>query len=640
MLAPAQTSPISACYNRARSRKLEAVVATMAEAGVEARWAGAEFELSGLEGLAAQDRTLLERLHTQLAAHLAEPGTSDPEALLELLDVEVELVNDPDQARRAIEGLPASVGLDIETEPRVALPPPALRLTKSGRRYVVQPPADETGASLDPYRGKPRLIQVFDPDRAVVFIFDMHELTYRDLAGLFDRRVLIHSMFELVMLGAQGVELPDVIDTMQLASLTLGWAGGVRRLENVSREILGLDLPKALQTSYWAARNLSDAQLVYAAGDAAVTLRAGRRMYQTIRGRERQVFWLANSAVPVIARMQLRGLPFDRAVHAQTIERWQTDYAREREAFRELTGAEVPLRAPATRAWLEARLPREAFVSWKRTDSGLLSTEAAELRKAGLDWPEVRPLLEVRKAEKRLETFGSSLIGMVSEATGRLHGDYFLPTKTGRLSCRRLQQLPPDARRAIVAPEGRTLVIADLSQIELRIVAELAGEQIMRAAFSQGLDLHRLTAARFAGCPLDEVTSEQRDGAKPANFGLIYGMSAKGLRNYAWEDHGLDWTLEYAAENRDQFFELYPAIRPYQRERPTTPSGTASCTRSPGARAAPSGSRMAKSGSPMPATTVSKRAAPTCCSTPWPALTRRCPARSWPRSMTSSCSRS
>ena len=197
----------------------------MTEAGVAARWAGAEFELVGLDRVAGPDRALLERLLPQIREHLAEPGADDPEALLELLDIEVEVVDDPDQARRVIAELPRVIALDIETEPRDAPPPPALRITRSGRRYVDQPVADTSGAASDPFRGRPRLIQVYDRQREVVFIFDMHALTYADLAGLFDRRVLIHTMFELVMLGAQGVELPDVIDTLQLASLSAGLRG-------------------------------------------------------------------------------------------------------------------------------------------------------------------------------------------------------------------------------------------------------------------------------------------------------------------------------------------------------------------------------------------------------------------------------
>jgi DNA polymerase-1 len=572
MLAPAPTTPISARYLRARTRKLEAAVAAMADAGVVARWAGAEFELLGLERLAGPDRALLERLRPEIEAHLAEPGDDNPEALLELLDIEVEVVDDREQARAVIAELPRTVALDIETEPRIPLSPPALRLTRSGRRYLSQPPADTTGASLCPFRGQPRLIQVFDPGSSVVFVFDMHSLVYADLAGLLDRHLLFHSMFEPVMLGAQGVDLLHPVDTLQLASLALGCADGTRRLDSISREVLGIELPKTLQTSFWAARNLSDAQLVYAAADPVVTYRAGKAMYQMLGDRERQAFNLANQAVPVIARMRLRGLPFDRATHEQTITSWQSGYARGRQAFLELTGAEVPLKPTATRAWLEERLPAEALEGWKRSPSGLLSTAAAELKRMALEWPEVRPLLEMRTAEKRISTFGSPLLDLVVPSTGRLHGSYFLPTKTGRLSCREpnLQNLPSDARRAVIVPPGQVLVVADYSQVELRILAELAGEEVMRAAFAAGQDIHALTAGKIVGERFSQMTAEEqadcRRKAKVAAFGLVYGMGTAALRQAAWDGHEMELTFTEADELRDGFFVTYPAIRPYQFE--------------------------------------------------------------------------
>jgi DNA polymerase-1 len=570
MLAPAPTTPISSRYNRARARKVEAAIVAMTELGVAAHWFGGEFVLSGLERVSAPDRALLEQLQPAMAEHLAEPGSDDPEALLERLGIEVELIDDSEQARRVISELPRAIGLDVETEPRAPPPPPALRITRSGRRYATQPPADRSGAALCPFRGRPRLIQAFDPDRKVVFVFDMHQLSYENLAGLFDRRVLIHSMFDLVMLGAQGVDLPNVVDTVQLASLVLGCADGVRRLDNVSREVLGVDLPKGLQISYWSARTLSDAQLVYAASDPVVTYRAGRQMYQLLGDRERQAFWLANRAVPVIARMRLRGLPFDPAVHARTIAGWQSDYARERQTFLELTGAEVPLKPAATRAWVEERLPDKALEEWKRSPTGLLSIGATELKRMALEWPEVRPLLAMRKAEKRISTFGQPLIDMVVPETGRIHGDYFLPTVTGRLTCRRLQQLPPDARDAVRPATGKVLLVADFSQVELRTIAELAGEEVMRAAFAVGQDVHTLTAATIVGGRFQQMPEEDqklcRKKAKTANFGLIYGMGTQTLRTKAWNDYELELTLAEADAIREGFFTSYPAIRPYQLE--------------------------------------------------------------------------
>jgi hypothetical protein len=236
----------------------------MAPPGVAARWSGADFELSGLNNLAPADRELIEKLQPQIARHLAEPGADDPEHLLDVLDIEVEVVDDPEQARRVIAELPRSIGLDIETQPRIPGPPPALRLTKSGRRYVDQPPADTSGDALSPFRARVRLVQAYDPNKRVAFIFDMQALRFDDLAGLFDRQVLAHSMFEAMLLGANGIELPHLVDTVQLASLRLGAAHGVRKLGNVVRAELAIDLPKDQGASYWAAKNLSDQQLVYA----------------------------------------------------------------------------------------------------------------------------------------------------------------------------------------------------------------------------------------------------------------------------------------------------------------------------------------------------------------------------------------
>jgi DNA polymerase I-like protein with 3'-5' exonuclease and polymerase domains len=570
-----EPTPISTRYLRARSRKLEAVVAAMAEAGVEARAAGADFELVGLESLAAPDRELLERLRPDLERHLAEPGADDPEHLLEVLDIEVELVDDPDQARRVIAGLPDSIGLDIETMPREPGPPPALRLTKSGRRYLEQPPADPTGAALDPFRGQPRLVQAYDPGRETVFIFDMSRLAWGDLAGLFDRQVRVHTMFEPVMLGAQNIELPRLVDTFQLASLALGARDKIRRLDNVAKEILGIELPKELGKSYWAARNLSDQQLTYAAADSVVAWRAGKAMWAGLEARERQAFALANAAVPVISRMGLRGLPFNPKTHAETIVGWQTDYARERKTFRELTGFEVPANAPATRTWLEASLSPEALATWERTPTGLLSTEEAELTRAALEHPEIRPLIAVRKAGKRLETFGQALLDLVVLATGRLHGRYFLPTATGRLSCRQpaIQTFTADVLAAVEAPEGLRLLEGDYNQIEMRIGAERAGESVMQALFAGGEDLHARTAGtvaalagvRFADLPEDDRV-RSRKKAKSTNFGSWYGIGAKSLRKRIWADHELDVSLEEAASIIRAFHETYPAVRPYQQE--------------------------------------------------------------------------
>jgi DNA polymerase-1 len=127
-----------------------------------------------------------------------------------------------------------------------------------------------------------------------------------------------------------------------------------------------------------------------------------------------------------------------------------------------------------------------------------------------------------------------------------------------------MQQLPRGKYRTCIrAPEGRLLVKADYSQIELRIAAELAGDSAMLDAYRRGEDLHALTARRLLGKA--EVTKEDRQIAKSANFGLLYGMGAKAYREYAKATYGLDMTQEQAEEYRRAFFAAYPGLQRWHR---------------------------------------------------------------------------
>jgi DNA polymerase I len=123
-------------------------------------------------------------------------------------------------------------------------------------------------------------------------------------------------------------------------------------------------------------------------------------------------------------------------------------------------------------------------------------------------------LLRVPRSDKRLRSFGHKLIEAISPVTGRVHPDFMLGTKTGRLACSapNLQQLPADVRPAIVAPAGRLLVVADYAQIELRVLAELSGDDVLHAEFANGGDVHRAAAAAIAG---SRSSRSPRSSARP-----------------------------------------------------------------------------------------------------------------------------
>ena len=257
-----------------------------------------------------------------------------------------------ERAAAVVAELPAEVGLDLETMTRGPLEQPWLVITKDGKRAVRQPEPDD--APLDPFRGQPRLISIYDPARRTTFIFDVVKLGGCP-AGLLERRVVGHNLlFDLAMLGAQGLAPASSIDTLQLAAMHL--APGKRRLAHVAEQFLGITLPKALATSNWAAPELSTAQLAYAGADPAVAYLAGKRMHAALDQRERTAFAVANRAVPAIVRMRLRGLPFDPEVHRQVIDGWQQEFALRRAEFEQITGSPAPLSSNC-RARLADRAP-------------------------------------------------------------------------------------------------------------------------------------------------------------------------------------------------------------------------------------------------------------------------------------------
>jgi DNA polymerase I-like protein with 3'-5' exonuclease and polymerase domains len=149
--------------------------------------------------------------------------------------------------------------------------------------------------------------------------------------------------------------------------------------------------------------------------------------------------------------------------------------------------------------------------------------------------------------------------------TGRIHPNFKqLGAATGRFSCTEpnLQGIPrsKEFRRCIKVKASHKLVMADYSQIELRVVAEISGDQRMIQAYRDGVDLHRLTASLLSGKPLDQITPEDRQSARAVNFGLIYAMGAEGLRGYAKVVYNVDLPLEEAIRCRSRFFDAYSGI--------------------------------------------------------------------------------
>ena len=269
----------------------------------------------------------------------------------------------------------------------------------------------------------------------------------------------------------------------------------------------------------------------------------------------------------VLARIERNGVLVDAALlAAQSRELAERMLALESEAHA-LAGQPFNLGSPKQIG--EILFGKLGLPVGRKTASGAPSTDEAELEKLAADFPLPAKLLEHRGLAKLKGTYTDKLPLMIHPATGRVHTNYAQAVAvTGRLASNdpNLQNIPirtPEGRRvreAFVAPPGHAIVSADYSQIELRIMAHISGDEGLLRAFAEGVDVHRATAGEVFGVPVDEVTSEQRRYAKVINFGLIYGMGAFGLAT------NLGIEQKAARDYIDRYFARYPGVKRYMDE--------------------------------------------------------------------------
>jgi DNA polymerase-1 len=493
------------------------------------------------------------------AGVMASYATTDAEAVPLLAQVLAD----------AVAGGP--IGLDIETYvPSEVTPPPVLKLTRHGAS-VSKPKDDKTG--LDPHIAQVRLLQIYGGG-GLCAVLDMQTVSWKTLTRLWSRQLVIHnSQFELGFFQAQKIRPEFVECTMQAAGLMLGVHR--RGLAKVAGEYLGWRMPKDLQTSDWGAPKLSNDQLAYAALDAVAALLIWRKLERALKSASRwDAYILQRDSVAGAVEMAWCGIGIDVAELDLRIADWSSELARARSAWEHETGTPPPSKPSEIREWLEGALSEAELAEWpktKKTDK--LSTANSDLERAG-HLPALRPLLLIKRMEKLLSSFGVSLKAQVHPLTGRIHASYNVAgTKSGRWSCSapNLQQVPgerlaPGFRGIFKAPEGRVLIGADYSQMELRAAAEVSGDMALRKIYKDGLDLHQLTAAAMASIDPSEVTKEQRSRAKPVNFGSIYGMGPNGLAAAAWNGYRVEMTTGEARSALQAFFRNYPTLARWMRQ--------------------------------------------------------------------------
>jgi DNA polymerase-1 len=432
-----------------------------------------------------------------------------------------QLIKNSDELRKAIETLASQpvVGLDTET------------------------------TDLDPYTSRLRLIQLATTDRVYIVDFDHFangDATKNEaLAPLrrlleaprpikiahnakFDAKFIKHNL---------GVDLGGLFDTL-LASQLVG-AGDIEErhgLETVAGRYLNESIDKSERLSNWSFE-LSEAQLEYAARDAAVLLPLREKLIERLKSESLvKCAQLEFECVMPVVDIELAGFYMHKErwlEQLSIVEKRRIQLAEQLQQVLAEESSQGSLFGGPQRE--DINLDSQQQLTKALTRLGIPvpeSTRNWKLQPLAVEYPIIGTLLEYRTVQKALTSYGENMIEMINPVTRRLHADFRqIGAPTGRFACTNpnIQQVPHSVeyRRCFSGyPEGRKLIIADYSQIELRILAEFSGDRGFIDAFNSGADLHRVTAAQVFNASVDQVTKEQRDFAKRLNFGVVYGIGA------------------------------------------------------------------------------------------------------------------
>lgn len=379
--------------------------------------------------------------------------------------------------------------------------------------------------------------------------------------------------YDAHILANHGITLRGIGHDTMLESYVLNSTATKHNMDDLAKYYLGVETIHYEDICGKGAKQIGFAEVAieqasdYAAEDADITL----RLHQTLAPQLQQhpgLWALYNDIeiplIPVLTRIEANGVLIDSDMLAEQGQELANKMIELEIQAHDLAGSTFNLGSP--KQIQEILYDRQNLPVLKKTPKGQPSTDESVLQELALSYPLPKLILEHRSLSKLKSTYTDKLPQQINAKTGRVHTSYHQAVAaTGRLSSSEpnLQNIPIRSeegrkiRQAFIATPGYKIVAADYSQIELRIMAHLSGDAGLLAAFSQGEDIHRATAAEVFEVPPEQVTHDLRRSAKAINFGLIYGMSAFGLAQQ------LGLPRNQAQAYIDLYFSRYPGVRHY-----------------------------------------------------------------------------
>ncbi|NKJ23056.1 DNA polymerase I [Dyella sp. SG609] len=382
-----------------------------------------------------------------------------------------------------------------------------------------------------------------------------------------------HAKYDINILSLYGIVLQGLKHDSMLESYVWNATATRHDMDSLARKYLGYDTVKYEEVAGKGAKQISFSQVDvdtacrYAAEDADVTLRLHRALWPLLQTEPKLLGVYENieiPLVPVLAGMEQRGVLIDvSSLRLQSQQLGKRMLELQQQAWK-AAGHDFSLDSPKQ---LQNVLFDELGLPAKlRTPTGQPSTNEEALEAIADEHPLPRLILDYRGLAKLRSTYTEKLAEIVNPRTGRVHTSYHQgAVATGRVSSSdpNLQNIPVRTeegrriRQAFIAPPGWKVMAADYSQIELRIMAHLSGDEGLLRAFQEGGDVHRATAAEVFGLPPEQVSANQRRAAKAINFGLMYGMSAFGLARQLGVDRG------EASDYMARYFARYPGVHAF-----------------------------------------------------------------------------
>ena len=385
-----------------------------------------------------------------------------------------------------------------------------------------------------------------------------------------------HLKYDAHVLANHGIALAGMRYDTMLESYLWNSVATRHDMDSAAARYLGVTTIKFEDVAGKGARQLTfnqvpvDRAAEYSAEDADITLQLHRVLWPRIEGLpqlQRLYEQVEQPLVPVLGRMESRGVLIDGALLRAQSRELEAQLGQPIERAHQEAGA--PFNIDSPRQLQQILFEKQQLPVLRKTPTGQPSTAEDVLEELADSYALPRIVLDYRALAKLKSTYTDRLPEQINPHTGRVHTSYHQAVaQTGRLSSTdpNLQNIPvrsPEGRRirqAFIAPPGQMLMAADYSQIELRIMAHLSGDEGLLAAFAQDRDVHQATAAEIFGIDSGAVDADQRRAAKSINFGLIYGMSPFGLARQLGIDRGAAQTYV------NRYFERYPGVRRFMEQ--------------------------------------------------------------------------